>query len=168
MLLVVLSFCILAHAHDEQMDMSQQKMPAAFEKLKTLVGTWTGSTSMHGKDMPYTVSYESTAGGTAILEREFVGTPKEMITVYTPQKDSVVMTHYCMLGNQPRMTLTHASGNTLSFMMQGSSGIMSTNEPHMHALKLTMIDDNHLRAEWTEHENGKDGETMVMNLTRKS
>lgn len=149
--------------------MQGTKTSAAFEKLKTLVGTWTGTVPgmEDGKPMPVTVTYELTAGGSAIAEREFVGTPKEMLTVYYPENNSVGMTHYCMLGNQPHMHLKSDSGNTLSFEMPGKTGMMSKT-PHMHALKLTLIDKDHLQAEWTEHENGKTGHVVVMDLTRKS
>src|SRR5579864_7478541 len=91
----------IVRAHEEGMKMTQTTTSPQFEKLKSLVGTWTGTTDMHGKPMEYTVSYELTAGGTAVVEREFVGTPKEMMTVYTPTGTGITATHYCMLGNQP-------------------------------------------------------------------
>ncbi len=157
-----------SQAHEHTMNMSQHKMPAAFEKLKQLVGTWTGSGVMHGKQMDYTVTYELTAGGSAVVEREFAGTPHEMMSVFYPEGNGVVVTHYCMLGNQPHMVLTNSSGNTLTFQMQGNSGIASAQEPHMHGLALTFIDADHIKATWTAYAKGKKSEVTVMDLTKKS
>lgn len=158
----------LVRADEHTMNMSQHKTPVEFEKLKQLLGTWTGTNTMHGKEMDYTVTYELTAGGSAVLERLFVGTPREMVSVYYPEGNHVVMTHYCMLGNQPHMTLQKVSGNTLSFGMQGTSGITSSKEAHMHHLNLTLMDPNHIKAEWTSYQNGKKNDVVVMELTRKS
>ena len=38
---------------------------------------------MGDKTLPLTITYESTAGSTAISERMFPGTPHEMLSVYT-------------------------------------------------------------------------------------
>ncbi len=44
------------------------------------------------------------AGGHAVEEREMVGSPHEMLTIYHMEGSDLVATHYCMLGNRPRMT----------------------------------------------------------------
>src|SRR5262252_7077945 len=77
----------------------------ALEPLKKLAGTWQGNAKMGDKTMAVTIVYELTAGGSAVLERLFPGTPHEMISVYTSDGDGVAMTHYCALGNHPKMTL---------------------------------------------------------------
>ena len=56
-----------------------------FEQMKTLVGTWQG-TSSRNKDDKVTVKYHLTSGGSAIVETLFPGAPYEMITVYHDQK----------------------------------------------------------------------------------
>ena len=45
----------------------------------------------------------ATAGGSAVQETQFPGTPMEMVSVYHLDGADLVMTHYCVLGNQPRM-----------------------------------------------------------------
>lgn len=168
MLVMLLASLSFVKAHEHHMNMMQKPSPA-FEKIKQLVGTWNGSSEMMGGKMTdFTVSYELTAGGTAVLEREFVGTPHEMVTLYYPEGNHVALTHYCMLGNRPHMILTKISGNTLSFEMKGNSGIASSKEPHMHHLNLTFVDADHLKAEWTQNVNGKKGQVTIMELTRKS
>src|SRR3954465_5521956 len=55
---------------------------AAFEKLKSLAGTWQGETDMGKGPMPVTVQYRVISNGSAIEERLFADTPMEMITIY--------------------------------------------------------------------------------------
>ena len=49
------------------------------------------------------LSYELIAGGTALVERERTDKTPEMLTVYHLDGKRLVLTHYCMAGNQPRM-----------------------------------------------------------------
>ena len=44
-----------------------------------------------------------TAGGSVVHETLFPGQPQEMVSVYTVNGPDLIMTHYCVLGNQPRM-----------------------------------------------------------------
>src|SRR5262245_41123125 len=76
-------------------------MPKEFDALKKLVGTWEGHIKMGDKDMPVTLSYELTSGGTVIMEKTMVGTPHEMVSMYHKNGKALAMTHYCALGNQP-------------------------------------------------------------------
>ena len=47
--------------------------------------------------------YAVTAAGSAVVETVFPGTEHEMVTVYHADGSDLVLTHYCMEGNQPRM-----------------------------------------------------------------
>src|SRR5580700_11113984 len=73
---------------------------ARFEALKKLAGDWVEV----GKDgKPSTTvltSIRVTAGGSAIHETIFPGTDKEMVTLYHLDGDDLILTHYCVLGNQ--------------------------------------------------------------------
>src|SRR6266852_7493101 len=138
----VFSFCsvfaLSSFAQNKDHAHMGAKMPASFDNVKALVGQWEGTTKMGDKDTPVTASYEMTAGGTAILERLFAGTPNEMVSVYHSDGTKVAMTHYCMLGNQPEMTLRKADKNMIVFEMASTSGIKSAQEPHMHSLSIAM------------------------------
>src|SRR5262249_25095171 len=74
-----------------------------FEALKKLAGDWV----MVGKDGKPTDTVVSsirvTSGGSAIQETLFPGGEKEMITMYHLDGADLILTHYCMLGNQPRL-----------------------------------------------------------------
>ena len=72
---------------------SKQSSPE-FDKLKTLVGTWKGKADMGQGPMEFTVEYRLISGGSAIEERIFAGTPKEMVTMYHDRKGKLSLTHY--------------------------------------------------------------------------
>ncbi len=76
---------------------------AGLEKMKKLAGTWLAA----DKDGKPTDQIQSiikvTAGGSAVHETLFPGQPQEMVSVYTVDGPDLIMTHYCVLGNQPRM-----------------------------------------------------------------
>jgi hypothetical protein len=147
--------------------MPAKAVPKELESLKKLVGTWQGKAKMGPQEVPVTIVYESTAGGTAVLERLFPGTPHEMTSVYTAEGDRVVMTHYCAMGNHPKMTLKKADAKGLAFEMAGTDGLGSAKEPHMHAMTVSWVDADHIRETWTSFDNGAKKEDKAFELARK-
>ena len=72
------------------------------ERMKKLAGTWVEA-DKDGKPTDKVVSViKVTAGGSAVQETLFPGQAMEMVSIYHLDKGDLVMTHYCMLGNQPR------------------------------------------------------------------
>ena len=74
-----------------------------FEQLTSLVGEWEGKKPSQDGEETIKVTYELTSKGTALVETLFPETVKEMVSIYAQDGQEVVMTHYCMLGNHPRM-----------------------------------------------------------------
>jgi hypothetical protein len=112
----------------------------AFERMKTLVGTWKGKTDMGQGPIDLTLQYRLLAGGSVLEERVFAGTPNEMVTMYYDQGGKLALTHYCVLGNRPGMFLKSAEGKTLKFDFDPTCGIDPGKESHMHALAITFDD----------------------------
>jgi hypothetical protein len=85
---------------------------AAWDRLKrALPGVWT----MPGKTGPFTVSYKLISGESALVESWGAGGAHETMTVFHPDRDDLVLTHYCAQGNQPRLRAVTASGDTIVF-----------------------------------------------------
>ena len=145
------------------------KSSPEFEKLKSLVGTWKGTTTeMDGKVGDATVEYQLTSGGSALVETLFKGTPHEMVSVYHDTNGKLSMTHYCMLGNHPELALKAVKNNAYEFDLKENSGIDSAKEQHMHALRLEMPDANTLVQKWQCWKDGKPGPSdTVIALKRK-
>ena len=71
--------------------------------MKKLAGTWLLA-DKDGKPTDQIASIiKVTAGGSVVHETLFPGQPHEMVSVYHRDGADLVMTHYCALGNQPRM-----------------------------------------------------------------
>jgi hypothetical protein len=124
---------------------------AAFAHLKTLVGEWKTD------DGRESLTYELFAGGTAILERETASNRPTMMTLYHRDGNRLLLTHYCMAGNQPRMVARplDPKTNELAFEFLDATNLAKPEAGHMHAVKIRFVDDTHIDTEWNFHENGK-------------
>lgn len=168
LLLVGLSFA--ASGDDKHDHVPAGPKNAGLEKLKTLVGTWV-SADKDGKPTEEVFSVvKLTAGGSAVHETIFPGQPHEMVSIYTADGPDLVMTHYCMLGNQPRMKAsTKALTNKINFEFVGGSNLDPKKDKHMHAATLTIVDADHIEIEGIGWENGAPAKEMCngMKLIRK-
>ncbi|MBV9505444.1 MAG: hypothetical protein JO323_10640 [Acidobacteriia bacterium] len=137
---------------------------AAFSRLKTLTGEWEANSSM-GKVHE---SFESIAGGTALVERETSEHMPPMQTVYHLDGNRLLLTHYCALGNQPRMQANayNASTGALSFAFLDATNLASPGAGHMHNAGYQFADSNHFTASWELFENGKKKTTETVQFTR--
>lgn len=110
----------------------------AFEKLKTLVGTWESDDPKR----PMSVKFRVTSNGSAILS-EMLDGRDNMITMIHLDDGRLLVTHYCAAGNQPRMVgKMSPDGKTVEFDFLDGTNFKSTNG-HMHGLIITLIDDTH-------------------------
>jgi len=156
--------CVVARAGDKP-----TPAQAAFEKLKGLAGEWQGRTEDREKGQAATVLYRTTAAGGTVMETLFPGTPHEMITMYHLEEGKLVLTHYCVAGNQPKMALTRKStADTLDFNFIGGSNIPSRRAGHMHAVRIRFEGRDGLATEWDFFQDGKKTETKKFFLKRKS
>jgi hypothetical protein len=97
------------------------------------------------KDMPPAHSiFRVTAGGSAVLETNSPGSKMEMLSVYHMDKGRLLMTHYCALGNQPRMKLNtrKSTATKLVFDFDGGTNLNPRRDMHMHSLTLTLPGGN--------------------------
>jgi hypothetical protein len=112
----------------------------AFERMKTLIGTWQGKTDMGQGPIDLTVKYRLLAAGSVLEERVFADTPNEMVTMYFDKGGKLSLTHYCIMGNRPAMVLKAFDDKSLKFDFDKSCGIDPKKESHMHALTITFDD----------------------------
>lgn len=111
-----------------------------FERMKSLVGSWTGKADMGQGPIDMNIQYRLLAGGSVLEERCFIGTPNEMVTMYYDNGGKLAMTHYCVLGNRPGMKLKSSDAKTIHFDFDATCGINPKKESHMHALSITFDD----------------------------
>jgi hypothetical protein len=137
-----------------------------FEKLKSLAGTWQGSTDMGKGPMQITAQYRVTSGGSAVEERLFADTPMEMVTIYHEQNGKPALTHYCTLCNRPAMTMVKADEKTLAFNLSKDADIDVAKDKHMHSVAFTFDGADHYTQEWTLYEDGKAQPAHAMKFER--
>jgi hypothetical protein len=139
-----------------------------FAGLKKLAGDWV-EVGKDGKPTDKLVSsIRLTAAGSVVQETLFPGTDHEMVTMYHLDGSDLVLTHYCILGNQPRMRVEQGGSPTeLAFKFVSSTNLKSDDERHMNEATLTLVDDDHFRARWLSCEEGKECHRVEFNLVRK-
>ncbi len=138
----------------------------AFETFKSLAGEWEGTTA-NGDAVA--VSYEVLAAGSSVVEK-FVhsghGEDHAMLTVYHLDGDDLVLTHYCMAGNQPRMRAAAFAGDEVSFEFVDAANLASPEDGHMHAASFRFDGDDRFATAWTWREDGRDKLTEYVDLER--
>lgn len=135
------------------------------ERVKTLAGTWEGDGASEG---PQVTTFSVCSAGSAVREIMFPGTPHEMTNMYHMDGDSLVMTHYCAMGNQPRMRATVGPNpNELRFEFDGVTNLRKPDEMYMGSMTLTIVDQDHIRETWQHYVKGVKGDPTVFELTRK-
>ena len=137
-----------------------------FERIKSLAGTWKGKADMGQGPMEMTVEYRVISGGSAVEERIFAGTPKEMVTIYHDKNGKLALTHYCMLANRPAMLLESSDGKTLRFDFDATCGIDAKSEMHMHSLAITFEGPDSIVQDWKLFEDGKAKDSHPFALKR--
>lgn len=135
---------------------TKDETTAAFARLKALAGTWQGTST---KGWSEKVEYRVIAGGSAVMEMSFDAHPGEtMATLFHPDGDRLLVTHYCVAKNQPRLCLTTVAdgGATLDFTFLDATNLKSRDVGHMDRVKLHFVDDDHFTAQWTWYQDGKE------------
>ncbi|MCB0324654.1 MAG: hypothetical protein KDD69_13825 [Bdellovibrionales bacterium] len=173
---VVVFFLFTASTVVADNDKSQAPTPppdnssAELKRIKALEGRWKSTTSMFGKENEEVFTeYKITAGGSAVVETIFPGTPNEMVSVYYDNDEGkLAMTHYCMMRNRPHFTLVESSDDVLKLDVTKVEGVKSDDAPSMGAITLNFKDQNHFSS--TCEARGGDAkehhEPMTMQFTR--
>ena len=135
---------------------------AAFERLKKLSGTWDSIESVAGRAS--TVTYTLTGRGSVLLERA-----GGMLTAYHLDKGTLVMTHYCGAGNQPRMRIKNVAndGRRIRFEMYDITNLVDPNGPRSTALDVVFLSEDRVDLAFQGvYDDNKTAQTF--HLTRKS
>jgi hypothetical protein len=127
---------------------SQSATQKSFEQLKTLTGSWEGKNS---KGKPLQVVFRDTAGGSALMSEIIGAGHEDMISmIHLDGPNRLLMTHYCGVGNQPRMAATVSpDGKTYTFSFFDGTNLASPDAGHMQRVVFTINDANHHTEDWT-------------------
>lgn len=140
----VLSMAFSTVLHADTPQLPPDNSSAELNRIKALAGRWMATTSMFGvPDQKVYTEYTVTAGGSAVLERIFPGTPQEMVSVYYDNKGKLTMTHYCIMRNRPTLTLASSNGDTLLMDVEKIEDLKSKKDHSMGAMTIQFKDKDH-------------------------
>jgi hypothetical protein len=135
----------------------------AFTQLQTLAGEWEGKTEA-GRLLK--VSYRLTAAGTVLVETWTLGPQRESLTLYHMDNESLIATHYCPVGNQPRLRFKEGgSASLFVFEFVSATNLPKPEAAHQHRFEMELLQANSFARSETYLENGK-GEPERIVYTR--
>src|SRR6202161_694042 len=152
---LLLAIQLAAYCDDTAGKLPPAPTNAGLEKMKKLAGTWLAA-DKDGKPTDQGVSIiKVTAGGSVVHETLFPGQPHEMVSIYAVDGADLIMTHYCVLGNQPRMKADPKSpANQIVWRFAGGSNLDPKKDKHMHEATLTIVDEDHIEMNGIGWDNG--------------
>ena len=140
--------------------------PAQRAQLLGAVSALQGRWVMDGPEGPSYIEFALTANGSAVRETMFPGMPQEMTNMYALDGNSLVMTHYCAGGNQPRMRAEELVDGRLEFRSDGVGDFKAPDEPYMGAMTLVLLDADTIEERWTAFNQVEAGHSPAFTLKR--
>lgn len=132
---------------------------AGFAALQRLVGTWR---TKRPDGRVVSIVYRLTAGGTVLMETWALGPGRESVTVYHLDRSALLATHYCPIGNQPRLRLASVDPRHPRFVFLDATGLDTPEESHQHAFAIDLVGEKRIVRTETYVEAGKpDTDTLV-------
>jgi hypothetical protein len=146
---------------------STAQQSALLERIKSLAGTWE---SPDDKGQTHVASvFTVTSAGSAVREVMLPGTPHEMTNMYTMDGPTLVMTHYCAMGNQPHMrAVADGSTDRIHLAYDGVGNFAGGDQMYMGDLTIIFKDADHITMRWRSFTGGKPaGHDPDFELTRR-
>jgi hypothetical protein len=133
---------------------AQTDAQKAFAAIKAMPGTWEGK----GEDgQPLQVSFKVVSGGTAVMSEIQSDHAHDMVSLFNMDGSRLLLTHYCSMGNQPRMQASVSpDGKTFTFNYVDATNLASPDAGHIQKMVLTLVDENHHTENWTFVDHGKE------------
>ena len=164
--------CSMAQA-DEPKVMSAED---AFNFFAQLDGQWNaktvtvqaGKSRDDGQENDSVIAYETVANGSTVMGTYFKGQPMQMIDmIHQDGPDMVRLTHYCAVGNQPRMKFVKSEEpGVIQFAFDGGSNMDVNSDGHVHDAKVTILGKDKFEVETHLWTGGKHAMTTYFSISR--
>jgi hypothetical protein len=133
-----------------------ERSPAqlAFEELCALRGTWEGKSSA---GWTARIELELIARGSVLLERSNFEAHRgeTMLTLFHKDGPDLVMTHYCVAGNQPRLVASEVAPDRLRFTFRDATNLASRDQGHMDEAVIRLEGPDAFSSQWSFYQAGK-------------
>jgi len=134
------------------------------DRLASLAGNWAVVDS-EGTLTDLRASYLVLARGAGVMETLFAHTPEETVTVYYVEKKELAATQLSGRGGPVHLRAARTKErDTLYF----ETAAAKSDGSGLRSVRLTRLDDERLRVEWTFLTDGAEGESRAFELRREA
>ena len=143
---------------------------AAFERFTSLAGEWEGKSSAGWTGVN---TYTVIARGSAVLGTSkhgaHPGEDEAMATVHHLDGERLLLTHYCVARNQPRLVATKIDhgGRRIEFTFLDGTNLPSRNAGHMDRAVFDFQDHDRFTSRWTWYQDGQQRWMEEITYTRR-
>lgn len=135
-----------------------------YTPIEALVGRWSGTLP---DGSACTTEFKRSAMGSVVVETMFPGEAHEMTNVYHLDGDSLLLTHYCGGGNQPRMRASSTDGQRFEFRFDSITDLRAAKPSYMGEMTLEIQDKDHMVQRWKSFPGQQLDHEMVFTYTRQ-
>jgi hypothetical protein len=129
----------------------------AFDRLRGLAGRWEARSTQGWEGSS---EIREIARGSALLATSEVDphSGETMATLYSLDGERLVLVHYCVAGNQPRLVATAVSADAshIEFTFDGGGDLPSRDRGHMDRVVVELLDGDRYRSQWTWFQDGEE------------
>jgi hypothetical protein len=128
-----------------------------FDRFAKLAGEWRGRSTAGWSDR---TMFRVIAAGSVVVETsEFEAHPGEtMMTMYHLDGDRMMLTHYCVARNQPRLQAVSVDSGVkrVIFTFRDGTNLASRDQGHMDQVVYDFLDEDHFSSRWSFYKNGRE------------
>lgn len=156
------------NSNDSGLETTVYDAQAAFDAIKGMEGEWIGTVQRNdGEARETKIEFKVSAGGHSIIQTFAPGKRYEMFSVYHLDGDQLLMTHYCALGNAPKMKFAEsATPGALTFEFNGGTNLDPAKDAHAHQGQMRLMGPDHYKSESIGWANGKQASVQHFDMRR--
>ena len=129
--------------------------------LTALVGEWVIATPATDAQRAFRTQYRLVSNAAALVEIYGDLDGRFTQTIFHPDGDRILATHYCAQGNQPRLRLSPGA-DTLRFEFHDVTNLANPSASHLTRLELKGAGDNLMRRETYASGAGEEVDTLQL------
>jgi hypothetical protein len=140
----------------------------AFERIKRLAGDWQGKSTNGWEER---TTFRVIASGSAVMYTSFDAHPGQtMLTVFHLDGEHLMLTHYCVAKNQPRLRATEFGddGSSVTFTFLDATNLASRDKGHMDKAVYRFDGEDRFTTKWTWYQNGQERWMEEIAMTREA
>jgi hypothetical protein len=165
--LAMLLFSLARAAGEESpAGVTPEQAKAAYERFVALEGVWAGQSTKGWSD---SVVYRTMAAGSVVMQTSFEAHPGEMmVTMVHPDGDRLLLTHYCVAKNQPRLVLSECTdgGAQVTFSFLDGTNMPNRDRGHMDKVVFRFFGADSFSSRWTWYRSGTENWMEDIRYTR--